>query len=78
MESDDIPAALYERVTPSQDTPAEPIGRTAFFEALQEYYVLRGWSREGVPGEAKLAALDIDVRLPSEGSLSTRGLPRAK
>jgi aldehyde:ferredoxin oxidoreductase len=77
VESDDIPAALYERVTPSEDMPAEPIGRTAFLSSLREYYELRDWSEEGIPSEAKLAALGIDVRLPQGGSLYTHQLPRA-
>jgi aldehyde:ferredoxin oxidoreductase len=33
-----------------------------FLEGLAEYYRLRGWDERGVPTEAKLAELEMDVR----------------
>ena len=35
----------------------------AFHAALDEYYRLRGWDEDGVPTEATLARLSLDVRL---------------
>jgi len=34
-----------------------------FAERLQQYYEMRGWDENGVPSEARLAELGIDVRL---------------
>jgi formate hydrogenlyase subunit 6/NADH:ubiquinone oxidoreductase subunit I len=39
------------------------IGDEGFRDALQEYYRLRGWDENGVPTEAKLAEVGLDVRL---------------
>jgi aldehyde:ferredoxin oxidoreductase len=43
------------------------IGIEAFSDSLLEYYDSRGWNREGVPTEATLERLDVDVRLESTG-----------
>ncbi len=76
VEVDDIPAALYERVAPSRSPAPAPIGRAAFVDALRDYYRLRQWDEDGIPSEAKLDALGIDVRLPSGPPCSMPGLPR--
>ena len=39
------------------------IGTETFKQALQEFYAIRGWDENGVPSEAKLAELGVDVRL---------------
>ena len=58
---------LPERVltVPLPDGPAagKVIGERAFTDSLQEYYKLRGWDENGVPTEAKLAEIGVDVRL---------------
>ena len=39
------------------------IGAETFKNALQEFYQIRGWDEHGVPSEAKLAEIGVDVRL---------------
>ena len=39
------------------------VGDDLFHESIQKYYALRGWDENGVPTEAKLAELGVDVRL---------------
>ena len=43
--------------------PARPSARRPSRRRLQEYYRLRGWDENGVPTEAKLAEIGVDVRL---------------
>ena len=47
------------------DGPAagKSIGEKGLKDGLQEYYRLRGWDENGVPTEAKLAEVGVDVRL---------------
>jgi aldehyde:ferredoxin oxidoreductase len=63
VEADTVPAKLLDQ--PFTDGPSAGKAQTSagFNEALQEYYSLRGWDEKGVPGEAKLAELGVDVRL---------------
>ena len=60
---DDLPERILSEPHPSGAAAGRVIGREAFAAALQEYYSLRGWDQKGVPGEAKLAELGVDVRL---------------
>ena len=65
VESDTVPRALYHPGSAFSEGPSagKAIGEQAFRDALQEYYRLRGWDEAGIPTEAKLAAVGVDVRL---------------
>jgi aldehyde:ferredoxin oxidoreductase len=65
VEPDDIPRKLYaeEGAHTSGASAGRAIGTETFKKALQEFYQLRGWDEKGVPSEAKLAELGVDVRL---------------
>jgi len=65
VESDSLPRKLYaeEGAFPEGPSAGKAIGEEAFWMALKEYYELRGWDERGVPTEAKLAELGVDVRL---------------
>jgi len=53
--------ALPERFfTKGNGRAASPIDREEFQHALAEYYMFRGWDREGIPTPAKLAALGLE------------------
>lgn len=64
IEPDDIPVKLYAEGYAHTDgaSAGRVIGTQTFKSALQEFYQLRGWDENGVPSEAKLAELEIDVR----------------
>jgi len=65
VEPDVIPRKLYAPESAFAEGPAagKAIGQAALQDALQEYYRLRGWDSAGVPAEAKLAEVGVDVRL---------------
>jgi len=65
VEPDDIPQKLYaeEGAHTTGASAGRAIGTATFKAALQEFYQLRGWDENGVPSEAKLAELGVDVRL---------------
>jgi aldehyde:ferredoxin oxidoreductase len=65
VEPDALPVKLYapEYALTAGPSAGRAIGGEALREALQEYYRLRGWDEAGVPGEAKLAEVGVDVRL---------------
>jgi aldehyde:ferredoxin oxidoreductase len=65
VEPDTVPKKLYEPAAAFPEGPSagKAIGEEAFKEALAEYYRLRGWDEQGVPTEAKLAEVGVDVRL---------------
>lgn len=69
IEADTIPRRLYtpEGAHTTGASAGRVIGAEAFWGALQEFYQIRGWDEHGVPGEAKLAELGVDVRLPDTG-----------
>jgi aldehyde:ferredoxin oxidoreductase len=64
-EPDEAPAMTVEPAYAFKDGPSagRAIGQPAFKAALQEFYQLRGWDENGIPREAKLAELGVDVRL---------------
>ena len=64
VEADTLPAKLVNESGAFADGPSAHrfIGMERFLEGLAEYYRLRGWDEHGVPTEAKLAELEIDVR----------------
>jgi len=65
VEPDDLPIKLYaaEHAHTEGASAGRAIGVEAFRKASLEYYTLRGWDENGVPGEEKLAELGVDVRL---------------
>ena len=65
VEPDDIPRKLYaeEGAHTTGVSAGRAIGTETFKAALQEFYQIRGWDETGVPSEAKLAELGVDVRL---------------
>ena len=65
VERDDLPKALYAKSGAFKDGPSagKAVGEDVFAERMKQYYEMRGWDENGVPSEAKLAELDIDVRL---------------
>jgi len=65
VEPDAVPARLIEPSGAFSTGPSagRSIGAERFSRGLAEYYDLRGWDEEGVPSEAKLTELGIDVRL---------------
>lgn len=57
---DDMPPrALFERPLRNGKAAGKVYTRPAYEAALDEYYALRGWNRDGVPTEEKLAALGL-------------------
>ena len=65
VEKDDLPKALYAESGAFEDGPSAgaAVGEGVFAERMQQYYKMRGWDENGVPSEARLAELGIDVRL---------------
>ena len=65
VEADTIPTKLYAEsgAHTSGASAGKAIGTEVFKAALAEFYALRGWDEKGVPTEAKLAELGVDVRL---------------
>jgi aldehyde:ferredoxin oxidoreductase len=65
VEADTIPRKLFAEAGAFADGPSagKAIGEETFKQALAEYYRLRGWDDKGVPTEAKLAEIGVDVRL---------------
>jgi len=65
VEPDTLPRKLYDEAEAFAEGPSagKAIGEEAFRAALAEYYGLRGWDENGVPTEAKLAEVGVDVRL---------------
>ena len=65
VEPDDIPQKLYaeEGAHTTGASAGRAIGTETFKKALQEFYQIRGWDEHGVPSEAKLAEIGVDVRL---------------
>jgi aldehyde:ferredoxin oxidoreductase len=65
VEKDDLPKKLYAESGAFAGGPSagQAIGEDKFNAMMAEYYTQRGWDASGVPSEAKLAELGIDVRL---------------
>jgi len=65
VEKDDIPKVLYATAGAFKDGPSagNAVGEDLFAAMMAEYYRQRGWDDNGVPSEAKLAELGVDVRL---------------
>jgi aldehyde:ferredoxin oxidoreductase len=62
-QDDGLPARVHEQAFTEGPAAGNVITRDEFAASLAEYYRLRGWDENGVPTEAKLRELEIDVRL---------------
>ncbi len=60
---DSIPEFMLTRPLKGGVAAGKVITVERFKAALGEYYKLRGWDEQGVPSEAKLEDLGVDVRL---------------
>lgn len=60
---DSIPDAMLTRPLKGGAAAGKVITAEGFRAALAEYYEIRGWDEDGIPGEAKLDQLGVDVRL---------------
>jgi aldehyde:ferredoxin oxidoreductase len=60
---DRLPDRVLTAAHPDGGAAGRIIGVGAFREALDEYYLLRGWDTDGVPREETLSALGVDVRI---------------
>jgi aldehyde:ferredoxin oxidoreductase len=65
VEKDDLPNKLYAESGAFAEGPSagQAVGEDRFNAMMAEYYTQRGWDENGVPSEAKLSELGIDVRL---------------
>jgi aldehyde:ferredoxin oxidoreductase len=62
-EDDTLPARILAEGHPDGAAAGQVIGESAFDNAVRQYYDLRGWDEHGVPKEATLSRLGVDVRL---------------
>ena len=60
---DSLPERILGVPHPDGAAAGKVIGADALRAAVSEYYALRGWDADGVPTEATLAALAVDVRI---------------
>jgi aldehyde:ferredoxin oxidoreductase len=65
VEADALPRKLYSEQSAHTSGPSagQAIGEATWTRSLRRYYELRGWDAQGVPTEAKLRELAVDVRL---------------
>jgi aldehyde:ferredoxin oxidoreductase len=56
---DTLPVRLMEEPLPEGGAKGQVVTREALDRMLDEYYRLRGWSEEGIPGESKLHELGL-------------------
>jgi aldehyde:ferredoxin oxidoreductase len=56
----DIPPAVYFQPQPLEPLKGEKLDRDEYERALDEYYEIRGWTREGAPTKETLARLKLD------------------
>jgi len=64
LRAGDIPPSVYFQPQPLEPNKGEKLDRAEYDKALDEYYALRGWTREGAPTAETLARLRLD-REPS-------------
>ncbi len=58
---DTLPDRCFEPIK-GEASQGAVITREAFARMLDEYYAVRGWTREGVPTPATLKRLDIEEK----------------
>ena len=64
-DADRLPQRFLVAPLPDGHAAGKAIGVQTFEAALAEYYELRGWDAQGVPTDAKLSEVGVDVRLQS-------------
>lgn len=57
---DTLPDRVYEEPIPEGPSAGQRISREKFEEALNIYYELRGWNKNGIPGKKKLEELGLE------------------
>jgi aldehyde:ferredoxin oxidoreductase len=65
---DRLPRRILDVPHPDGPAAGRTMGAAAFTEALDEYYLRRGWDEDGVPTSSTLAALSLAVG--SDGTLA--------
>jgi aldehyde:ferredoxin oxidoreductase len=58
-----VPAKLLDEPFADGPSAGKAVTSAGFAAAMKEYYSLGGWDEKGVPTEAKLAEIGVDVRL---------------
>ena len=61
---DRLPAKLFEALAGTGPTAGSALDRAEFERALDEYYEMAGWTRDGVPTREKLLDLGLDWAVP--------------
>ena len=56
----DIPPSVYFQPQPLEPLKGARIDPDEYDKALNEYYDIRGWNREGYPSKETLARLKLD------------------
>ena len=56
----DIPPSIYFQPQPLEPLKGEKLDREEYDRALDEYYAIRGWTKEGTPTPETLARLKLD------------------
>jgi aldehyde:ferredoxin oxidoreductase len=56
----DIPPSIYFEPQPLEPLKGEKLKRGDYEQALNEYYEIRGWTKEGTPTYETLKSLALD------------------
>ena len=56
----DIPPPIYFQPQPLEPLKGEKLDRYQYDRALDEYYEIRGWTRQGAPTKETLVRLKLD------------------
>jgi aldehyde:ferredoxin oxidoreductase len=56
----DMPPSVYFKPQPLEPLKGEKIDRGEYEKKLDEYYEIRGWTREGAPTAGTLKRLKLD------------------
>ena len=57
---DILPDRVFEDPLPKGPSQGQKISRERFEEAMDMYYELRGWNKNGIPTKSKLEALGLE------------------
>jgi len=56
----DIPPSIYFQPQPLEPLKGEKLEHDSYNRALDEYYDIRGWTKEGAPTNETLVKLKLD------------------